>query len=225
MEGGEGDVSKGGVFITFEGCDCSGKSTQIVHLVRKLEGMGQDLVVTREPGGTPFGEKIRDLLLNLESPDRDILSEVFLYAAARAEIVAKVIRPALEQGRIVISERYADSTWVYQGYAGGVSLSVIENINTIATGGLEPDLTLIFDINGPLVLKERFEGKTKDKIESRSEEYHQKVREGYRVLAERFPHRTVMIDADADIWEVQNRVWKEVSDVLARKGYDLNRVI
>jgi dTMP kinase len=225
MEGGEGGVSKGGVFITFEGCDCSGKSTQIVHLVRKLEGMGQDLVVTREPGGTPFGEKIRDLLLNLESPDRDILSEVFLYAAARAEIVAKVIRPALEQGRIVISERYADSTWVYQGYAGGVSLSVIENINTIATGGLEPDLTLIFDINGPLVLKERFEGKTKDKIESRSEEYHQKVREGYRVLAERFPHRTVIIDADADICEVQNRVWKEVSDVLARKGYDLNRVI
>ena len=217
-------MSQGGVFITFEGCDCSGKSTQIASLVRKLESMGKDPVVTREPGGTPFGEMIRDLLLSLESPDRGILSEVFLYAAARAELVAKVIRPALDRGRIVISERYADSTWVYQGYAGGVSLSAIENINAIATGGLEPDLTIIFDISGPMVLEERFEGKTRDKIESRSEEYHEKVREGYRVLAQRFPDRTVVIDASKDVGEVENQVLKEVIDVLVRKGYDLNTV-
>lgn len=219
---GIGEGCEPGVFISFEGCDCSGKSTQIARLVNRLEGRGLDIVVTREPGGTPFGEKVRDLLLAVESPDRTILSEVFLYAAARAELVTEVIQPALDRGCVVITERYSDSTWVYQGYAGGVSLSSIEQVNDIATGGLEPDLTLIFDITAPLIIEKRFEGKKKDKIESRSEDYHQKVREGYRELAKRFPHRAVIIDAGADVLEVESQVWKEVSNILSKKGYDLN---
>lgn len=210
-----------GVFISLEGCDGSGKSTQIARLADRLESMGLNPLVTREPGGTPFGERVRELLLDVNSPDRTILSELFLYAAARSEFVSKIVRPALAQGRIVITERYIDSTWVYQGYAGGISPSYIESINTIATGGLEPDLTLILDIDNPLVLKERFACKVKDKIESRSEEYHRKVREGYRELARRFPHRAIVIDASSDASQVESRVWKEIVSILSRKGYDL----
>lgn len=210
-----------GVFISLEGCDGSGKSTQIARVSRKLESSGLNPLVTREPGGTPFGERVRELLLDPGSPDRTVLSEMFLYGAARSEFVAKIVRPALLQGRIVITERYIDSTWVYQGYAGGVSLSSIESINSIATGGLEPDLTLVLDINDSQVIQERFACKQKDKIESRSQKYHKKVREGYRVLAKRFPHRIINIDASLGVSEVESRVWKEVINILSKKGYDL----
>lgn len=210
-----------GVFISLEGCDGSGKSTQIARVAGRLESMGLNPLITREPGGTPFGERVRELLLDVQSPDRAILSELFLYAAARSEFVSKIVRPALAQGRIIIAERYIDSTWVYQGYAGGISLSSIESINNIATGGLEPDLTLILDIDNPLVLQERFAFKVKDKIESRSEEYHQKVRQGYRELAKRFSHRTVTIDASSDVCQVEASVWREIVNILSKKGYDL----
>ena len=209
-----------GVFISFEGCDGSGKSTQIARLADKLESLGMRPLVTREPGGTPFGEKVRDLLLGLESPNRTILSELFLYAAARSEFVAKVVRPALSLGRIVLTERYTDSTLVYQGYAGGVSLQTIEMINAVATGDLEPDLTLVFDINNPHILEERFARKVKDKIESRSGEYHEKVREGYRELARRFSHRIVVIDACQCLSKVESAVWEQMVGTLAKKGYD-----
>ncbi|HHT84592.1 MAG: dTMP kinase [Bacillota bacterium] len=209
-----------GVFISLEGCDGSGKSTQLSRLSRKLGTAGLNPLVTREPGGTPFGERIRQLLLDPDSPDRSILSETLLYAAARCEFVSKIVRPALVQGRVVITERYADSTWVYQGYAGGVPLSTIETLNAIATGGLEPDLTLVLDIGRQEVVDERLASKRKDKIESRSDEYHQKVREGYRELAKRFPHRVVCIDGGLDVCVVEAMIWKEVVNILSKKGYD-----
>ncbi len=210
-----------GVFISLEGCDGSGKSTQISRISSRLDSAGLNPLVTREPGGTPFGERVRQLLLDPGSPDRSILSETFLYAAARAEFVSKIVRPALAQGRIVITERYVDSTWVYQGYAGGVSVSNIESINTIATGGMETDLTIILDISDSTVINERLALKQKDKIESRSGKYHQKVREGYRVLAKRFPHRVICIDAGLDVSAVESLIWKEVVNILSKKGYDL----
>jgi len=210
-----------GVFISLEGCDGSGKSTQIARVSKRLESMGLNPLVTREPGGTPFGERVRNLLLDPASPDRTALSEMFLYAAARSEFVSKIVRPALLEGRIVITERYIDSTWVYQGYAGGVSLSSIESINAVATDGLEPDLTLVLDISDSQIIQERFACKQKDKIESRSEKYHQKVREGYRMLAKRFSHRIVNIDAGLDVFQVERLVWKEVVNILSKKGYDL----
>ncbi len=210
-----------GVFISLEGCDGSGKSTQISRMARRLESAGLSPVITREPGGTAFGERIRQLLLDPESPDRSILSETLLYAAARCEFVSKIVKPALAQGRIVITERYAGSTWVYQGYAGGVPLSTIETINAIATGGLETDLTLVLDVCEPSVIGERLASKRKDKIESRSEEYHQKVREGYRELAKRFPHRVACIDGGLDVDAVEATIWQEVVNILSKKGYDL----
>ncbi|NLC15891.1 MAG: dTMP kinase [Firmicutes bacterium] len=210
-----------GVFISLEGCDGSGKSTQMARLSRRLESLGLSPVITREPGGTPFGERIRQLLLDPDSPDRSILSETLLYAAARCEFVSKIVRPALAEGRIVITERYADSTWVYQGYAGGVPLSTIETLNAIATGGLEPDLTLVLDIGEERVVNERLATKRKDKIERRSGEYHQKVREGYRQLARRYPHRVAYVDGGLDVHSVEAIIWQEVVNILSKKGYDL----
>ncbi len=208
-----------GLFISFEGCDGSGKSTQIVKLTKRLKSIGLNPLVTREPGGTDFGEIIRQLLLDPASPDRTILSELLLYAAARSEFVSKIVKPALEQGHIVITERYTDSTWVYQGYAGGVSFSDIENINAIATDGLTTDLTLLLDIKDSSVVTKRLASKQRDKIESRSEKYHNMVREGYRTLATRFPHRIKRIDASLDMHAVESLVWKEIVRILAGKEY------
>ena len=207
-----------GVFISFEGCDGSGKSTQISRIAHKLESTGMKFLVTREPGGTPLGERIRQLLLDPQSPDRSLLSETFLYAAARAEFVSRVVRPALAKGLIVITERYTDSTWVYQGYAGGISFPSIENINTIATGGLETDLTLILDIDDSSIIDKRLALRQKDKIESRSGEYHERVREGYKELARRFPDRTVCVNAALDVCATESAIWKEITRVLAEKG-------
>lgn len=210
-----------GVFISLEGCDGSGKSTQIARLSRRLELAGLKPLVTREPGGTEFGERIRQLLLDPGSPDRSILSETLLYAAARCEFVSKVVKPALAEGRIVITERYADSTWVYQGYAGGVPLPTIETINKIATGGLETDLTVVLDIGEASVIHRRLTSKRKDKIESRSDAYHERVRQGYRELAQRFPNRVVRVDGGMEVSRVEAAIWKEVVNILSEKGYDL----
>lgn len=207
------------MFITFEGCDGAGKSTQIRELYNKLVDIGLDVVVTREPGGTNFGEIVRNILLDPQGPNRTALAELFLYSASRAELVAKVIKPALDEGRIVISERYIDSTWVYQGYAGGISVCDIEIINTIATGNLVPDLTLILDVSDPRIIQHRLAFKRKDKIESRDEDYHTKVREGYRKLAGRFFHRIKVIDASLPCAQVKSLVWNEVREILKKRGY------
>ena len=135
-----------GLLITFEGCDGSGKSTQIKLLTQRLEAAGIEMVITREPGGTAFGEAVRALLLNPKGPDRLLLSELFLYMSARAEIVGRVIKPSLSAGKVVITERYIDSTWVYQGFAGGIPTGTIETVNKIATEGIMPDVTFLLDI-------------------------------------------------------------------------------
>lgn len=184
-----------GIFITFEGCDGSGKSTQIRRVSSALRERGVDVLTTREPGGTPFGELVRSLLLDPNGPERTPLAEMLVYSAARAEIVARVIRPALLQGKVVLAERFYDSTTVYQGYAGGIPIPVIETINKISTVGLAPDLTFVLDLKDPQVFHARLGPKKKDKIESRDEEYHRRVREGYRDLAQRYPERIHVIDA------------------------------
>jgi dTMP kinase len=201
-----------GVFITFEGCDGSGKSTQMKLIRERLEDAGIDVLVTREPGGTEFGELVRRVLLDSSGPDRTSLAELFLYAASRAEIVHKVIMPALERGQVVLTERFADSTTVYQGYAGGIPVEDVETINNVATCGLVPDLTFVLDVNDPQVFHDRLAPKSKDKIEMRDDRYHAKVREGYRQLARNHPERVRLIDATLPPQDVlaivEDTVWK-----------------
>ncbi len=206
-----------GIFITFEGCDGSGKSTQMSLLHQRLVGLGLDVTISREPGGTPVGELVRALLLNPEGPDRTGLAEALLYAASRAELVERVILPALTRGCVVLVERYVDSTLVYQGMAGGIPISDIENINKIATQGLLPDLTLVFDISDSRVLHQRLAPKKKDKIELRDEAYHDKVREGYRLLRRRHPDRIKLVDGGLLQTEVAELVFKEVWSALVKR--------
>lgn len=176
------------------------------------------MLLTREPGGTPFGEMVRGMLLDPNGPERGALAELLLYAASRAELVRAVIRPALQEGKVVLVERFTDSSLVYQGYAGGIPIPYIENINRIATGNLTPDLTLVFDVNDPVVFRERLAPKKKDKIELRDDEYHAKVRAGYREIASRYPGRIKLIDGTMPIQQVFQVVLSEVRQVLKQKG-------
>ncbi len=206
-----------GTFITFEGCDGSGKSTQLKTLYEKLSEAGFDVLLTREPGGTPVGEIIREMLLDPKGPERTSLCETLLYAASRAELVEQVLVPALRRGKVVLTERYIDSTLVYQGIAGGIDVQDIENVNRIATGGLVPDLTLVFDIEDPKVILDRMASKQRDKIESRGEMYHTKVRQGYRVLATKYPDRIKLVDGALPRVQVEGMVFELVCQALRRR--------
>jgi dTMP kinase len=205
-----------GLFITFEGCDGCGKSTQIQIVTKRLQELGYQVVVTREPGGTPFGEMVRDSLLDHSGPDRCALAEMFLYAASRAELVNSVILPALEAGKLVLSERFADSTLVYQGFAGGIPPEVIEKVNYIATCGISPDLTLVFDIADERIVENRLARREKDKIESRSDSYHARVREGYRLLASRYPDRVRLLDGSFPPDQVSEIILSEIHELMSK---------
>lgn len=191
-----------GSFITLEGLDGCGKSTQLDMLARALERRGHDCVVTREPGGTPLGEKIRGLLLSEESVGIAATTELFLMSAARAQHVEQVIEPALEAGRIVISDRHIDSTVAFQGYGRGLDLAMVEAVNGFATGGLLPDLTVVLDIRpevARLRLGSRPIGGWLGAVDEERAEFHRRVRDGYLKLAEASPERVRVVDAGGSI--------------------------
>jgi dTMP kinase len=181
---------KKALFITFEGGEGSGKSTQIEYLREYLAGKGMRVAVFREPGSTAVSERIRDILLHT---DRDICpqAELFLYCAARAQLVNETLESALVENDAVICDRYSDSTRVYQGYALGLGMDAIEDIVRFAQQGLEPDITFFLDI-APEVGLTRLPG-AKDRIEQRALEFHRKVHEGYRQLALKWPKRIKVI--------------------------------
>jgi len=156
------------------------------------------------------------MLLDPQGPERGALAEFLLYAASRAELVRTVVLPALDEGKVVLVERFTDSSIVYQGYAGGIPVPYIENINRIATGDLSPDLTLVFDVADPAIFRERLAPKVKDKIELRGDEYHSKVRQGYRELASRYPGRIKLIDGTLSREQVFDAALAEVRKVLER---------
>ena len=193
--------------ITFEGIDQSGKSTQLELLKSAAREAGLDVLSVREPGGTPLGERIREILLGPEHADMDAWTEALLYAAARAQLVKDVIKPALMQGRIVLSDRFIDSSLVYQGIARGLGVERILDLNLGATGGLMPDLTLVFhlDVAGS---RERLAGRgtAEDRIEGEPLEFHEKVEAGYRQLEEKYPGRIAGIEAAGGIEEVHAKV-------------------
>jgi len=196
---------KKGLFITFEGADGSGKSTQLDLAVEYLEKNKVDFIKTRDPGGTKLGCKIREILLNYEGYVAPYC-ELFLYLADRAQHVEQKIIPALEEGKTVICDRYVDSTMAYQGYARGLGTKQILELNHIAAKSLMPDLTFVFDVKSD-VASQRV-GDKKDRLESEGDGFHKKVREGYLDLAEKFPERIVVIDANRSIEEVHKDVIK-----------------
>jgi dTMP kinase len=192
-----------GRLIAFEGVEGAGKSTQLELLRRQLEGRGREVVVTREPGGTPVGERVRALLLD---PEVEIhpRAEALLFAAARAELVERVIRPALERGAVVLCDRYLDSSLAYQGGARGLGRGPVEEVNRLATGGLLPDLVVLLDLDPADGLRRR-QG-DRDRIEAQDLEFHRRVREAFRALAAADPKRFAVVDAAAPVPEVAARV-------------------
>ncbi len=195
-------------FITFEGTEGCGKTTQAELLYHYIQDKGISTILTREPGGSDISERIREILLDRRSLDMVPLTELFLYLASRAQHTQEVIKPALAQGKIVISDRYTDASVVYQGYGRGISRPLIEQMNKTATGGLLPDLTIILDID-PAIALERIE--RKDRFESESIEFHKRVRAGYLRLARENPERVVILNGSESISQIHSNI-KDIFD-------------
>ncbi len=201
-----------GLFIVFEGGEGSGKSTQAALLWRRLKKAGVNAELTYEPGGTQLGKKIRPALLGNHqrlSP----MAELFLFAASRAQLVSEVIRPSLSAGKIVICDRFTDSTVAYQGYGQGIDVKTIDKINRLATLGLKPDLTILLDMSPEIGLRRR-PNRSLDRFEREELEFHRCVREGYQSLAAKHPRRWLVIDATLPKAQIARIIWAKVSPKL-----------
>lgn len=200
-----------GMFITFEGIEGCGKSTQAKLLAEYLESRGLKVLITREPGGTPISEAIRGILLSNDFKEMHPFTEVFLYLASRAQHVYELIKPSLRQGVIVISDRFFDSTLVYQGYVREIDLEFIETMNRFATGNLMPDITFLLDVDPTeglrrARLRNEQELREEDRLEKEAIEFHEEVRKGYMDLVRKFPDRIYVIKSDRDMLEVQEEI-------------------
>lgn len=191
------------MFITLEGPEGAGKTTQIRLLAGLLRDEGRTVVVVREPGGTPIGDQIRDVLHDTANTAMSPTAEVLLYSASRAQLVHEVIRPALAAGAVVLCDRYADSTMAYQGYGRGLDRAMLAALTAIATGGLSPDLTLLLDLDITHGLsRRRDQGEEMNRLDLEAVEFHERVRRGYLALAAAEPGRWLRIDADRPVAEV-----------------------
>jgi len=231
-------VRDSGIFITFEGTTGSGKTTQLRLLAAYLRGEGYDVLTTREPGGTPIGDRIRDIVLDPQYTDMEPLAEVLLFSASRAQLISQVIRPHLERGGVVLCDRYADSTFAYQGYGHGMDLTLLRQITVWATGGLTPDLTFYLDLPVEKGLERRRpmrgEGipevrtgqgndgqpsswEACDRLDLQMLEFHRRVRQGYLELAAGDPQRGIVVDASRPVDEVQREIRRHIRTWLARR--------
>ena len=200
-----------GLLITFEGGEGAGKSTQVSLLAEKLTAAGQMVVCLREPGGTPLGEALRELLLHRRE-EMTSEAELLLFLAARAELTRTVIQPALETGAIVICDRFADSTFAYQGYGRGLDLAALRGLNDFATGGLQPDLTVLIDL--PVEVGRIRKRQDEDAFQREREEFHERVRRAYRELAHGEPARWLVLDGLLPPDDVAGAVSDRVSALL-----------
>jgi dTMP kinase len=205
-----------GAFITFEGSEGCGKSTQVTRLASRLEQIGLSVLLTREPGGTAIGEKIRDLLQF--APENFAMTpetELLLFEASRSQLVRETIRPALEQGSVVISDRFLDSTTVYQGVARKLDPGIVATLNDFAVGADRPDLTIILDLDVHVararMLRRVRPVRSVDRMEQEPLEFYGHVSEGYRELARREPGRIRLLDGSGSPDEIEDKVWREVS--------------
>jgi dTMP kinase len=206
-----------GIFITMEGIDGCGKSTQIELLARALYERGSEVVVTREPGGTPLGEAVRSILTSDISLNVAATAELLLIVASRAQHVSELIRPTLEAGRIVVSDRYTDSTVAFQGHGRGLSLDLINRINKMATGGLTPDLTLVFDLDPKKArsrLHSRPVGGLLGAFDDEQADFHLRVRAAYHGLAASEPGRVKLVDASGSVESTHQNVMRLITPLL-----------
>lgn len=203
-----GGVTERGIFISFEGVDGCGKSTQIKELRRRLRSLGDRVVLTREPGGTVLGEDIRKLLQRaVEGPDMTDRAELLLFMASRAELVSQVLEPALKEGKCIIADRFLDSSTIYQGVARGLDPDIVARINRFAVGDCLPDVTFLMDLD-PQQARARLQDRgQRDRIESLPDTFFADVREGYLALAEQEPKRFVVIPATAKVGAISDTIW------------------
>ena len=203
-----------GTFITLEGPEGAGKTTQLKLLSKYLQDEGIDHVITRDPGGTSLGKPIRRLLLNAESVVSPV-AELLLYEADRAQNVSEIIMPGLAEGKLVFCDRYTDSTLAYQGYGRGIDLKLIEQINDVASQGLKPKCTILFDIESSAGLA-RLHPSGHDRLEREALEFHQKVRQGYLELSKANPDRWRILDAAMPMHMVQEELRRFVNEALGK---------
>jgi len=211
--GGVGDDMELLPFITFEGSEGSGKSTQAERLATRLQRCGVAYVVTREPGGTPIGESIRDLLqFAPHNSNMAPETELLLFEASRSQLVREVIKPALERGICVIADRFSDSTTVYQGAARRLDREMIERLNGFVVGDCIPDITFVLDVDASTAeSRMRREPRKADRMEQQPAEFYERVREGYRELAASERKRMVMIDGSGNLDEIEKQIWETLS--------------
>ena len=193
-------------FITFEGCEGVGKSTQIRLLSEELSAKGIPFVVTREPGGSRIAESIRKIILDAGNSEMSDLCELFLYLAARAQHLKDIVRTALDQGKLVICDRYIDSTFAYQGFGKGLDADMVEAVNAAAIGGLVPDLTIFLDLPPESAFSRKGGPDRGDRLELLEQSFHERVYEGYQEIARRGPERFVRIDAGGSKQETHAKI-------------------
>lgn len=204
---------KRGVFISFEGIEGTGKSTQAGLLSEYLRKKGHETALTEEPGGTPISRQIRKVLLSTKHDKMDYMAELLLYNAARIQHIKEKIAPALTKGKIIITDRFSDSTVAYQGYGRGISLKLIDSLDRIATGGMRPDLTILLDLDVETGLMRNKRINKRDRLELEDVRFHEKVREGYLRLAAMEPERIKLIKASKGIDAVHREVVKIISSI------------
>jgi dTMP kinase len=206
-----------GLFITFEGLDGTGKTTQIHELETKLSELGLPYKKTREPGGTPIAEKIRDIILDPKNTEMCFQAEALLYAASRAQHVSEVIKPALEKGEIVICDRFFDSTLAYQGYARELSLEDLHYINNFAMQEVTPELTFLLDIPAAHT-SERINSRELDRLDLEEMDFKNRVRAGFLKIADFEKNRVKVINASLGIQEIHDIIWEKTKSILKEKG-------
>ncbi len=208
-----------GRFITFEGGEGCGKSTQIRLLAERLRSAGKDVELLREPGGTALAERIRSLVREMSDDPPNARAETLLFLASRAQLVGNVMRPALESGKWVLCDRFADSTFAYQGYGRGLDLAELKALNSFATGGLAPDLTVLLKVDpataaARMRAREQTTGTSADRMERAGAAFHARLNAGFLALAAAEPERFAAIDADGTVEEVSERVWNSIRHML-----------
>ena len=207
------------MFITFEGPDGSGKTTQIHRLIPVLQEKGLDIVQTREPGGTDIGDQIRSVIMNMKNKSMHPRAEILLFCASRAQLVEELIRPSLREGKFVLCDRYADSTMAYQGYGHGLDRETLSQLLNFATGGLKPDLTLLFDISAEAGLRRRLSNHEEwNRMDDYALQFHERVRSGYLAMAAAEPERWAVINADRTPEEIHEEVVSVITARAALRG-------
>lgn len=197
-------TAKKGIFITMEGPDGAGKSTQIDLLKKYLEDKGYNILLTRDPGGNDISEAIRGIILNKDFTEMGYMTELLLYASARAQLVKENIKPALEAGTAVIADRFVDSSAVYQGIGRGLGVDTVYKVNEFALQGIMPDMTILMDLDAEVGLARKKNQAELDRMERESVDFHKKVVAGYRDLADRYPERILKVDAALQVQEIHD---------------------